>query len=88
MSWTCRLSREAARQLRRLPRDRRKQIAQAIEKMQTDPFQGDVRPIKSGRFRGALRRRTGPYRIIFSLDTSQSLVEIAAILPRGETTYR
>jgi mRNA-degrading endonuclease RelE of RelBE toxin-antitoxin system len=88
MSWTSRLSKEAAKQFRRLPRDRQEQLAQAIEEMEEDPLRGDVRPLKSGRFRGALRKRVGRYRIIFSLDPEKRLIEIASILTRSEKTYR
>ncbi|MDD5264269.1 MAG: type II toxin-antitoxin system RelE/ParE family toxin [Candidatus Bipolaricaulis sp.] len=88
MSWVCSLSRQAARQLRALPRERFEQIALAIDEMETDPTLGDVRPIKSGRFRGALRKRVGPYRIIYSVDPGSRQVDIAAILTRSGTTYR
>jgi mRNA-degrading endonuclease RelE of RelBE toxin-antitoxin system len=56
--------------------------------MRADPLGGDVLPIKRGRFKGALRRRSGRYRIIFSIDTAQNIIEIAAILIRTEKTYR
>jgi mRNA-degrading endonuclease RelE of RelBE toxin-antitoxin system len=56
--------------------------------MEEDPTQGDVRPIKSGRLKGALRRRVGPYRVIYSVDPATRRVDIAAILVRDETTYR
>ena len=88
MSWTCRPSNQAAKQLRRLPQDRRKQIAQAIEEMERDPTSGDVRPIKSGRFKGTLRKRVGRYRIVSALDQAKSMVEVAAIIMRTESTYR
>ena len=88
MSWTCSLARSAAKTLRTLPRDRQAQIAHAIGEMEEDPTQGDVRPIKSGKLKGALRRRVGPYRIIYSVDPATRRVDIAAILVRDEATYR
>jgi len=88
MSWVCRLSKQAAKELHRLPQDRRKQLAEAIEKMKEDPISGDVRPIRSGKFKGILRKRVGRYRIVFSLDPSENRVEIAAILRRTGNTYR
>jgi mRNA-degrading endonuclease RelE of RelBE toxin-antitoxin system len=88
MSWVCRLSKQAAKELARLPQDHRKQLAEAIEEMEEDPTSGDVRPIRSGRFRGTLRKRVGCYRIVFSLDPSENRVEIAAILTRTGKTYR
>lgn len=88
MSFTCKLSRDAAKQLKKLPRKRQEQIALAIDALSEDPVGGDVRPIKAGKFRGALRKRVGRYRIIFSLDPSSRSVEIAAILVRRDKTYR
>ena len=88
MSWTCRLSNQAAKHLSFLPQYRRKQIAQAIEEMGRDPLTGDVRPIKSGRFKGTLRKRVGRYRIVSALDQAKSMVEVAAIIMRTESTYR
>ena len=56
--------------------------------MERDPTSGDVRPIKSGKFRGALRKRVGRYRIVFVLDPAKSMIEVAAIITRTESTYR
>jgi len=88
MSWTCSLSRIAAKQLRGLPRDRQAQIAGAIEEMEKGPTLGDVRPIKSSKLKGALRKRVGPYRIIYSVDPKAQRVDIAAILVHDGATYR
>ena len=88
MSWVVNLSSDAAKQFRRLPADRKDQISQAIEEMCQDPLRGDVKPIKSGKFQGALRKRVGRYRIIFALDSSNRQVQIGAILLRSESTYR
>jgi len=88
MKWACSLSRQAAQQSRSLPRDRLGQIARAIDEIGEDPTLGDVRPVKSGRFKGALRKRVGPYRIVYSIDPDAREANIAAILTRGDTTYR
>ena len=88
MSWACSLSRIAAKQLRGLPRDRQALIARAIEEMEKDPTLGDVRPIKTSKLRGALRKRVGPYRIVYSVEPTTHRVDIAAILVRGGATYR
>jgi len=88
MSWACNLSRQAAKQVRSLPRDRLEQVARAIDEIEEDPTLGDVRPIKSGRFKGALRKRVGPYRIVYSVDPDARKIAIAAVLLRGEGTYR
>ncbi len=88
MSWECRLSRSAAKALRQVPPPYRARLLRAIDELAQDPLTGDVRPIKSGRFKGALRKRVGQYRIVFSLDPKKKVVEIAALLVRGERTYR
>jgi mRNA-degrading endonuclease RelE of RelBE toxin-antitoxin system len=71
-----------------LPRDRLQQVARAIDEMERNPLAGDVRPIKSGKFEGALRKRVGRYRIVFALNPDSHRIEIAAILTRSEKTYR
>ena len=87
MSWTYKLSREATKQLRHLPRDRQQQLARALDAMKEDPFSGDVAHIRSGRFKGVLRRRVGRYRIIFSVDRPNRVIQVAAIFLRTEQTY-
>jgi len=87
MTWTCNLSRTAAKQFQRLPRNQQVQVRRAIDQLGDDPFAGDVVPVKSGSFQGALRKRVGRYRVIFFLNEAVKLVEVAAILPRTEKTY-
>lgn len=88
MSWACSLSHQAAKDLRALPRERQVHVAEAIDETGRDPTRGDVCPIKSGKFRGALRKRVGSYRIVYTVDPRAKGVAIAAILTRGEATYR
>ncbi len=88
MSWTCRLSKQAAQTLRDLPRKHQKQLARALDEMAGDPTVGEVRPIKSGKFKGALRRRVGRYRIIFAVAPQRRVIDVAALLARSEKTYK
>ena len=88
MSWDLRLSNEASKELRRLPRDRQEQVGQALDEMRDDPLRGDVLPIKSGKLQGLLRKRVGRYRVVFFLNPPERLIEVAAILLRSEKTYR
>jgi len=87
MSWVCKLSNAASKDLRAIPKQYQILIGQAIDEMEVDPFSGDVCPIKSGTFKGCFRRRVGKYRIIFDLIYNQKIVLIARILRRGDTTY-
>lgn len=88
MNWDFRIAKEAAKQLRQLPREIQERIAVSLQEMRNDPLQGDVRPIRSGRFRGVLRKRAGRHRIIFTLDAENQVIYVAAILLRSEKTYR
>lgn len=88
MSWVINLSMDAEKQLRRLPPDRREHINRALDEMIEYPFRGDVVPLKSGKFKGTLRKRVGPYRIIFVLDPLKHIIDVGGILLRSEKTYR
>ena len=88
MTWTVRLSRDAARQLRRLPQDQQALIRERLREMRDDPFRGDVIPLKGRRWQGRYRKRVGRYRIIFMPNHAEHLMEISAILLRDEQTYR
>ena len=88
MTWTVRLSRDAARQLRRLPQDQQALIRPRLREMRDDPLHGDVIPLKGRRWQGRYRKRVGRYRIIFVANHVERIVEVAAILLRDEQTYR
>ncbi len=88
MTWRSELSHDAERQLARLPRDVQQRIARALDEIETDPFQGDVIPLKGRRWQGRYRKRVGRYRIIFMLYRAEQIVEISAIVVRDEGTYR
>jgi mRNA interferase RelE/StbE len=75
----------AERQLRRLPAPERERIDDALEEMCDDPFSGDVKPLAG--FAGAIRRRVGPWRIIFELDERRRLIMVIAIRRRASNTY-
>ena len=84
MSWTIETLRGPEKALSRLPSDRRKQIAAAIESMRERPLGGDVRKVAGWPNRD--RRRVGTYRIIFDLDETQ--LTIVKVARRSEDTYR
>jgi mRNA-degrading endonuclease RelE of RelBE toxin-antitoxin system len=88
MSWDYRFAGKAAKQLRRMPRDRQERVRAILERTREDPFAGDVLRIKSGHFEGFFRRRIGRYRLIFGPSPDEHIIEVADILPRSEKTYR
>ena len=45
MNWAVELSASAVKKLKKLPRDRQRQIERAIDEMEADPMAGDVIPL-------------------------------------------
>ncbi|MGH9604264.1 MAG: type II toxin-antitoxin system RelE family toxin [Terracidiphilus sp.] len=88
MNWAVELSASAAKELKKLPRDRQAQIERAIDEMESDPMTGDVIPLKGPEWKDRFRKRVGSYRIVFVLDRKARTVAISAILIRSEKTYR
>jgi len=88
MSWICELTDDAKEDLRNVPKAIQKRVARAFDRMQTDPFQGDVKALQGDEWKGVLRRRLGDYRILFLLDSEQHIVRILRIAVRSGKTYR
>jgi mRNA-degrading endonuclease RelE of RelBE toxin-antitoxin system len=88
MTWTVRLSKTAAKQLTKAPRDQRDLILKRLDEMADDPFRGDVKLLKGAQWQGRYRKRVGRWRIIFIPDQNEHLVEVSAVLLRSEKTCR
>jgi mRNA-degrading endonuclease RelE of RelBE toxin-antitoxin system len=88
MIWDVRLAKAAAKQLEKLPRDYQTLLLKKLNEMRDDPFQGDVQPLKGKQHKGRYRKCVGRYRIIFTPNHDNRVVEVSAILPRDEKTYR
>jgi mRNA-degrading endonuclease RelE of RelBE toxin-antitoxin system len=71
-----------------LPKKQQKQIAKAIDMLETDPTTGDVKALQGSQWKGWYRKRAGRYRIIFSLNHAERIVNVSAILLRSEKTYK
>jgi len=56
--------------------------------MREDPFRGDAIPLKGPEWKGVYRARVGRYRIIFVPLRAEHIVEVIAIVPRAEKTYK
>lgn len=84
MTWRIFITSAADKQLHRLPLDRQAQISEAINKMEEDPFGGDVDKLKDQE--GAWRLRVGSYRIIFKV-LKERTIFVYEIKRRTSTTY-
>jgi len=88
MSWASEFTNDAERDLRELPTNVQRQISRALALMETDPFQGDVRPLHGPAWKGVLRRRVGSYRLLFTVNHASKVFIVVRILLRSEKTYR
>ncbi len=80
-----RLARRAQRYYERLPTDLAARLDRAFARLQENPFEGDVKRIQ-GR-EGVYRLRVGDLRVLYSVNLDKRLIEVAAILPRGDAYH-
>jgi len=84
MEWTVVLAGPARKALKHVPTGDRTRILAALDEMQQNPFQGDIRKLQG---LPGFRRRVGNWRILFEVVPERSHVVIAAIERRTSTTY-
>jgi len=85
MKWGLVIGNRAKRQLRRLTDSERHQIDDAFSELRLNPYYGDVQFIKGSD--GALRRRTGDWRIFYDLEPEHKAIVVTAVKRRGSNTY-
>jgi mRNA-degrading endonuclease RelE of RelBE toxin-antitoxin system len=83
MNWAIIATKSARKALAKLPDKERFRILTAFQAMQTDPFGGDVKHLKSSEW----RRRIGNYRIFYDLNIERRFIVVTAIMRRTSTTY-
>jgi len=76
------IHRKVLKEISGLPAEDRQRILTAIREMSTDPFSGDVKPIRN--VRGLFRRRVGHYRIAFTINFEKGEVIILKAGRRGK----
>lgn len=77
------IHKKALKEINALPINERNRILDSRE-MATDPFSGDVKPIKG--VRSLLRRRVGDYRVSFTVNFEKSEVVVLKV-GRRESFY-
>ncbi len=82
--WLVVLAGPARKSLKRVPPLDQARIRAALDEMETNPFQGDIKFLKG---QNVLRRRVGEWRIFFRLETNQKTLYVTAIERRTSTTY-
>lgn len=75
-SVSIRWERRAVKETRRLPKQARRRIVEAVEGLRGDPLRGA--PL-SAEWRGLRRLRVGPYRVIYGFDGKELLVFVVRV---------
>jgi mRNA-degrading endonuclease RelE of RelBE toxin-antitoxin system len=90
MRFRVELSKEAQKQLARFPRDVRDRIERAIDEFEAknEADWSNVKALHGSEWKGRLRKKVGPYRIIFRKYPALGALEISAILVKSKDTYR
>lgn len=73
------LTKKAARQLDRINEPLKSRIIRALQRLETEPPEGDVKKLEG---RDGYRARVGGYRILFDIGTDT--VSVYKIAPRGD----
>ncbi|MGH7808575.1 MAG: type II toxin-antitoxin system RelE family toxin [Thermodesulfobacteriota bacterium] len=85
MNWKIEIKPTAEKSFRKLSKDTRKRIKEALRKLETsnNPFLlENVRPL-TGELKGDYRLRVGEWRILFTPDRQRKVIFVYAVLPRG-----
>jgi len=90
MRFRVELSTEAQKQLALFPRKVRERLERAIDELEEkdDAEWSNVKALHGPEWKGRLRKRVGPYRIIFQKDPQRGTLGISAILIKSKDTYR
>jgi mRNA-degrading endonuclease RelE of RelBE toxin-antitoxin system len=82
-NWTLLVTGPAKNGLERLPEKDLLRLEQALDRLQDDPFGGDVKRLQPAGW----RRRVGNYRIFYDVFASERRIVVTAIVRRTTTTY-
>jgi mRNA interferase RelE/StbE len=85
MQWALLITRSAERDLRALSSADLRRINAAFEAMRASPYGGDVKLLAGTA--GVLRRRVGPWRILFEVHQRERRVVVLGVKRRTSTTY-
>jgi mRNA-degrading endonuclease RelE of RelBE toxin-antitoxin system len=83
MNWKLLVSKNAKRELGRLPNRDQVRIEAVLDEMEADPFSGDIKRMQPPGW----RRRLGNYRIFYDLDVGERLIVVTSVKRRTSTTY-
>lgn len=85
MNFSIRIKRSAVRELRRLAKEDRIRIAEAVDRLAENPFLGSA---LKGDLRGLRRLRVGDYRVIYEVQDDALIVLVIRVAHRREAYLR
>ena len=83
--WSVEYSQKARKGLKKLPKQARKQIIDAINKLAAEHPTSDVEKLKT--YQDSWRLRVGEYRVIFKKERERTVILVIEISRRGKNTY-
>lgn len=83
-TWEIILTRPAEKVYDKSPKDMQQRLDDCFEELEKNPFYGSNRKLLTGQLKGLYRCRVGDWRVIYRLFKEKRIVEIVAILPRGD----
>lgn len=82
-TWEIVLTRPAEKVYDKSPKDMQQRLDRCFEELEKNPsYSSNIRPL-TGKLKGLYRYRVGDWRVIYQLFKEKRIVEIVAILPRG-----
>lgn len=83
-TWEIIFTRPAEKVYDKSPKDMQQRLDDCLEALEKNPFYGsNIKPL-TGQLKGLYRCRVGDWRVIYRLFKEKRIVEIVAILPRGD----
>lgn len=85
MKWEVRVPERVTKRIRKFPRKDRAHIFAALYELEVNPWRGDIVKIQGEE--NLWRKRTGSYRIFYSVNQKDRVVEIKEVALRTSKTY-
>ncbi len=82
--WEIVLTRLAEKVYDKASKDIRQRLDDCFEDLENNPLYGNNIKALTGKLKGLSRYRVGDWRVIYRTETGKNMVEIIAILPRGD----
>lgn len=83
MNWNLLVTKNARKELARIPSRDQRRIEAALDEMEADPFSGDIKRLQPPGW----RRRVGSYRVFYDLHIDERQIVIISVQRHTSSTY-